>query len=251
MEAKTLEKFGLTEGEARVYFSLMKLGKSTIGNIIKEGRVSNSKVYDILDRLNKKGLVGVVVENNRKSFEAKSPEILKDSILEQEKEVENKKKELNNILPSLKGIFESHEVKQEAEILRGVKGIKSFDERILANRSKGEMIYILGSSKQVAEMLDAYHLDWQKRRIKKGIKLRILYNSDAREFAKTREKLSLTEVKFLPNNIISPVTIDISGNEVGTIVSGENPFCFSIKNSEVANNYRNYFGLLWKISRKS
>jgi sugar-specific transcriptional regulator TrmB len=69
MEANELEKFGLTEGESRVYLALLKIGKSTIGDIIKEAQVSNSKVYDILDRLNKKGLIGVVTENNKKTYE--------------------------------------------------------------------------------------------------------------------------------------------------------------------------------------
>ena len=68
MNSKILEKFGLTEGESKVYLALLKIGKSTIGDIVKEANVSNSKVYDILDRLNKKGLIGIVTENNRKSF---------------------------------------------------------------------------------------------------------------------------------------------------------------------------------------
>ena len=54
MDKINLEEIGLTEGENKVYLALLKLGSSTIGRIIKEAQVSNSKIYDILDRLNKK-----------------------------------------------------------------------------------------------------------------------------------------------------------------------------------------------------
>jgi sugar-specific transcriptional regulator TrmB len=250
MDAKTLEKFGLTEGEAKVYLALLRIGKSTIGNIIKEAHVSNSKVYNILDRLSKKGLIGIVTENNRKSFEAKSPEMLKENLQEAEKELENKKKKLNSILPSLKGIFEAHEVKQEAEILQGIRGIKAFTERLLKNSKKGDTIYILGSPREAGAILEGYYTDWHKRRIKKGIKCKIIYNSEAKKYAKTRKKLKLADVRILPPEIITPVAIDFNNEEVGTLVFGKSPFCFAVKNIEIANNYKKYFGLLWKISKE-
>jgi HTH-type transcriptional regulator, sugar sensing transcriptional regulator len=249
MEIRSLEKFGLTKGESKVYLALLKIGKSTIGNIIKEARVSNSKIYDILDRLNKKGLIGIVIENNRKSFEAKSPEMLKEDLQEQEEDIKNKKEEFDELLPELKTIYETHDVKQEAEVLQGLRGIKSFDEEMLNKSLKGDTIYILGSSKEAGESLEAYFLDWQKRRIKKGVKIKALYTRDALEFAKKREKMKLTEIRILPPKITTPVAIDIAGDMVGTFVFGKGPFCFSIKNQKVADNYRNYFELLWAISK--
>lgn len=63
-----------------------------------------------------------------------------------------------------------------------------------------------------------------------------------------RETLKLTEVKLLPKEITTPVAIDIANDMVGTFVFGNNPFCFSIKNREIADNYKNYFELLWKVS---
>jgi sugar-specific transcriptional regulator TrmB len=53
MKTSDLVPLGLTEGESKVYLALLRTGPSTIGRIIKEARVSNSKIYDILDRLKK------------------------------------------------------------------------------------------------------------------------------------------------------------------------------------------------------
>ena len=249
MDAKTLEKFGLTEGESRVYLTLLRIGKSTIGDIIKEAHVSNSKVYNILDRLNKKGLIGVVIENNRRSFEAKSPEMLKHNIQEQEKELESKKKELINLLPSLQNIFESHEVKQQAEILQGIKGIKTFTERLLKNSKKGQTIYTMGAPIQGNEALNPYYIEWHKRRIKRGIKYKILYNNDARMYAQERTKSKITQVKVLPKELTTPVAIDFNDEEVGILVFGKNPLCFAIRNVDIVNNYKKHFELLWKQAK--
>jgi len=55
-----LIQLGLTSGEARIYLSLLKLGSSKVGSIVKDSRVSYSKVCDVLERLITKGLVSYV-----------------------------------------------------------------------------------------------------------------------------------------------------------------------------------------------
>jgi sugar-specific transcriptional regulator TrmB len=55
----------LTKGESKVYQALLELGESPIGGIIKNSSVSHSKIYDILKRLAKKGLVSTIIRNGR------------------------------------------------------------------------------------------------------------------------------------------------------------------------------------------
>jgi len=247
---QVLQNFGLTSGETKVYLALMKIGKSTIGDIIKESGVSHSKVYDILDRLGKKGLVGVVLINNRRSFEAKDPERLKEFLANKEKELKESKQVLESYLPELKQIFQNAEEPQEAEILYGLNGIKTFADISMNSLKSGETFYILGAPKESIEKLDAYFLDWHKRRIKKKVQCKMLYSLAAKELAHERAKMKLTEVRFLPDIIKTPVVIDVAGSYVGTMVFGQRPLCFMIKNKEVADNYRDYFELLWKLAKK-
>ncbi|RLE37752.1 hypothetical protein DRJ17_05875 [Candidatus Woesearchaeota archaeon] len=250
MDTKNLEKIGLTEGEAKVYLALLNLGSSTIGKIIKEACVSNSKVYDILDRLSKKGLVGVVVVNNRKNFEAKDPSRLRELIELKEKGIQEEKQELEKLIPKLQQIQRYAEQPQEAEILQGTRGIKTFVELILNKLKKGDTFYILGAPREANEMLGAYFQDWHKRRVKKKIHCKILYNQDAKKWAKIRKKMPFTQVRFLPKEIKTPALIDISMDYVATILFGERPLCFVIKNKKISNSYISYFELLWKISKK-
>lgn len=245
MDTGLLQKIGLTEGESRVYLSLLKIGKSTIGDIIKEAQVSNSKVYDILDRLNKKGLVGIVIENNKKSFEAKSPEIISGIIDLRKKEIN----EVNSALPSLKEIYHSQKSKQEAEILKGLAGIRSFADRLIEETKKGETIYILGVSEESREGLENFYQEWHKRRVKKGCKVKMLLNYGMEELGKQRQGYKDIEIKILPKSITTPISVDFASDLVGMLVFGEDPFCISIKNSKIVQNYEQYFNLLWKLAK--
>ena len=249
MEPKALEEFGLTKGESKVYLSLLNLGKSTIGNLLKQSQVSHSKIYDILERLSQKGLISTATEKNKKTFIAQSPERIKEILNIKEQEIKAKKQNLEKLLPELTQIHIKAEPIQEAETLHGIKGIKTFLDSSLNELKKEDVVYVLGAPKQANEKIEAYLLDWHKRRIAKGVKCKIIYNSDAKEYAKKRKKLSLTAIKFFPPNLNSPVVTTILGSKTGTQVYNDNPFCFSIKNKEIADSYKNYFNYLWKLAK--
>ena len=61
-----LEGIGLSKGEVKTYFALLELGPSTTGEIINKASVSRSKVYEMLDRLMKRGLASYVIKENIK-----------------------------------------------------------------------------------------------------------------------------------------------------------------------------------------
>ena len=82
--------------------------------------------------------------------------------------------------------------------------------------------------------MNAYLLEWHKKRIGKKIKCKILYNSDAKKWAEKRTKMRLTEIRYLPKNIKTPIAIDFNEQEVGTINYGVDPFCFSVTNMQIA-----------------
>lgn len=246
MEELNLENIGLTEGESKVYLALLRIGSSTIGNIIKEAQVSNSKIYDILDRLNKKGLIGISSINNVKNFEAKNPTLIKELIANKEESIRKIKEEL----PRLEKMYDSSEQMQEAEILQGINGIKNFTEMILDKLEKGDIIYILGTPKEAIESLGAYFQEWHQRRAKKGIKCKILYNEDLGVRARKIDRMALTEIGILPNHILVPTVVDIGKDYVATLIFGEKPLCIIIKNKKVYESYLTYFELLWKIAKK-
>ena len=78
MNTKILEDLGLTKGEVKVYLALIGLGETTSGPIVEQSGVSVSKVYQILNRLAKKGLSSHILKGKTKYFKAADPNRLLD-----------------------------------------------------------------------------------------------------------------------------------------------------------------------------
>ena len=73
-----LQELGLTEGEAKVYLALVKHGLATVGPVVKESRVAYSNIYEILARLQEKGLVTFIIKSKTHHYRAVPPHRLQD-----------------------------------------------------------------------------------------------------------------------------------------------------------------------------
>lgn len=250
MYEELLAEIGFTKSEIAVYFALLELGSSTTGPIIKKARIASGKAYLILDKLLEKGLVTYAIKSGTKYYQAKDPERLLDYIKEKEELLKKKEEQLKIAIPKLKQQYEEKKYKPIAEIFEGVKGFKTFYEWTLKELKEGDRIDIMGAPREANEKFQAYFLDWNKRRIKLGIKMRIIYNHDCREFGAKREKMELTEIRYMEPQLETPAWIDIFKDYVVTINVHGTPVCFLIRNKESAETYKNYFEFLWKQSSK-
>lgn len=251
MNIELLEEIGLTKTESKIYLTLLKLGQTTTTEIIKDSEIHASKVYEFLDRLIKKGLVSYVIKSNKKYFIASPPESLKEIIKEQKEKLGQQEEKLNNLIPELKKIIVEGEDKIVAEIYEGFSGLKTIYEKILLTLKKGETQYIIGVPKIANDKLEGFVLNWHKKRIKKGIKCKYIYDSDAKVYGEIRKKMPDTLVKYLPNKIISPMWIEIFSDYVAIgHIKEYNVVLFLIHDKEIAKGYLDYFKLIWDISVK-
>ena len=248
MHETLLKEIGLTNGETKVYLSLTKLGESTVGPIAKEADVSLSKIYEILENLIKKGLVSHIVKNNTKYFLSTDPERIIDYLEEKKKDITNSENQIKEILPSLKAQKEKNDKKSKATLYEGFRGIKSFYESVLRDSKSKEEILVIGLPKYATERYEGYFLDWNKRRAKKGVKIKLLFNYNVRDLGKKREKVKLTEVRYLTQKLVTPAWIFIYQKGVATIHLTKDPICTYIKDEEVVESYKNFFNLLWNMA---
>ena len=85
------EIFGLSQNEIKVYEALLKIKKGTKTPIVKESGVLSSKIYEVLDRLIKKGLVASFVENKVKNYVPVHPSNIKSLFDDKIKEIQDQK----------------------------------------------------------------------------------------------------------------------------------------------------------------
>lgn len=231
------EIFGLTQLEAKIYETLLDLGPSLAGLITRKSGIHRRSVYDALERLIQKGLVGYIIKNNRKLFEAVNPARLLD--LYKEKEAT-----LQRLLPQLQAKYEQIKEKGEALFYKGKNGLKTvFEDQLVI----GKEILVIGASSLARDILQFYLIHYNKKRIQKKIKLKLLYASLARK----ERYIRYAEIKYLPKSYENPATMNIYGNTVAIIHwSKENPFVILIRDKAITEGYRNHFALLWKMAKK-
>ncbi len=251
MNLEPLQKIGLTPGEIKVYLALLHVGTSTAGPIAKEAKVARSKLYDILDRLSKKGLASHSVKNGTRIFSVAEPSRFLDFLRKKEEDIKFQQDEIKKILPSLEQEYELQSVKQEAEVFEGLEGLKNAREKYLKDMGKGNSIYFFGVSSSAYHRMEAYYNDWNDRRIKKGIKSYTVFTEDARRHPYVKEKMKhkYTYLRFLPREILTHAWTEIYGDTVVIAINYKKPMSIVIHNKYVAESYKQYFDLLWKISK--
>ena len=203
-----------------------------------------------MDNLIKKGLVSYIVKNNTKYFLATEPERIIDYLESKKKGIEKSEEKIKKILPSLKLQKEEKEKKTKATLFEGFRGLKTFYETVLRDSKKDDEILVMGLPRYAAERHEGYFLDWNRRRAKKGVKIKLIFDNDAKKLGKKRERIKLTEAKYLPENIITPAWILVTEEGVATIHLTKEPICVYIKDEDVKQSYENFFKVFWDLAIK-
>jgi sugar-specific transcriptional regulator TrmB len=77
-----LAEVGLTEHQARAYLALLDVGSATVKDLAKSSRVPRSKLYEVLDSLNRRGLLEVIPDTPQR-FRARAITTLYDTRTEE------------------------------------------------------------------------------------------------------------------------------------------------------------------------
>lgn len=245
-----LKGIGFTSGEEKVYIALLKLGSSTTGPIAKEANVSRSKLYEILEKLSKKGVVSHFKKNNVSYFQAAHPTRIVDYLQKKEESIQQQKIEFESKIPFFEQFLNQPKIKQEAEVFEGMEGIKNVRETALKNMNSGETMLYFGNSASGHENVLGYWDDWNKRRIKKKITAKIIYNLDSKDYGERRKKQKYTEVRYLPKKGNTHAWIEIYGKTIAIVMKYKTPMSIVINNELVTESFKTYFEILWDISLK-
>lgn len=233
----TLQEIGLKKNEAKIYSALLEIGSATVGKIAKKSKIHRTNVYDSLEKMVQKGLVSYVLKNKTKHYQATHPENLFLMLNE-------KRAKLQDILPQLH--FSHNAEKSRVSVYEGKQAIKNILNRFLEKKLP---IDVLGIPKEAILALEYFIPGYHRKRIKRKIAMRHIYNSNAQDRIEWLNKQPLTEARFLPKEYNSPVSTNICGEEVVFILWGQTPIVIQIEDKEIASSYQKYFELLWKLGK--
>jgi sugar-specific transcriptional regulator TrmB len=249
MNTSILKDFGLNKNDVTVYETLLKIGRSKTGPIIRNSNVVSSRVYESLRLLVTRGLVSYQVRNNIKYYQAESPEHLIEGI---EKNIGGLK-ELAKEITSLPIILPA---RNEVNIYEGKHGFKMAFNQHIERIKKGESICIISFSKRAytqsvgSRELRAFFTNTDYQMIPKKAYARALTDRELVPILK-KERIdpSIYIVKYLPSGYFGPCAVNISETEVLLSIWGESPIVFSIKNPIIVKSFQKNFDFLWSISK--
>lgn len=250
MDISALQEAGLTEGESKVYLALLDLGPSTTGPIIEQSGVAKSIVYQLLEKLIKKGLVSYITKEKTKHYQASDPHKIIEYMEENEKRLKENKNKIETLIPTLLA-KQNQNKEQTAKIYEGFNGMITVHEHIYQKLSKGEEFFYLGIQPEQPEHFHAY---WQRdhlRRAKAGIYCNLLFHPDTdAKILKNRNSYKLCDARYMPININTPAWI--MGYKDVTVIGfpSSNPITLEIVSKEIADSFKAYFEEFWKKSKK-
>ena len=249
MDLSVLEEAGLTEGEIRVYTALLNLGASPTGPIIEKSGVSRSIIYQILGRLLQKGLVSYVTREKTKYFQPSEPDKILDCLEGRRKELEESRRRIENLLPSL--VLKQQSVpKNDVNIFRGFKGMIAVHEHLYQTLDKGGEYFFLGIPPEQPKHFHAYWQRDHRRRVKAGIKCKLLFHPKTdRKILINRNAYAGCQARYMPLEINTPVWLMGYKNTVAIGFQSDDPITIEINNEEIANSFRTYFDDFWKRSK--
>ncbi len=244
MIEKMLERAGLTGNESKVYIALLKRGMCTAGTLVKESGLHRSRVYESLEMLSQKGLVGHVVKDFKKHFQAAKPEVLLDFLEERKKVLEETGREIEHALPQLRDMQNTKKEEIDGAVFKGKEGLKAIHSDML---KQGKDVWVLGAKGLIFTELKYFITGFERDRVKKGMKWRSLYDN-ADNF--NRINKPLFEKRMMPKGYESPGVVNIYADRVAIVLWKERyPTGFLIKNAQIADAFRKWFNMIWEISK--
>ena len=232
----TLRTVGFSPTETKIYITLLKLGCSKAGEISKKSELNRTTTYDALKRLLQDGLVTYNIRGNRKWFEVVNPQRLIEILREKEED-------LKKVLPSLQIINKKPDDKHNVTLYYGYKGIKTVFEDIIR---EAKVVCVMDSEGQLLDRMPHYGTYYVKQLDKKKVVVKYLIRKERHHSRASKS----TEVRFVNKKTKSDAVINIYNNKIAIFVWTDPPEAVLIENQAAAESLRDYFYLIWEISKK-
>jgi len=196
-----------------------------------------------------KGLVSYVIRERTKYFQTSSPARLMDYIDKKERDFQERKKEIKNLIPELEQKQKFLQRSQSAQIFEGFEGVKTVFQRILETCEKGEEYYSFTIGLDLKqERVMRFLLNYHQKRIDRKVKVKILANKREKLLFTKLSKLKDLQIKYHENKV--PLGMLISKDYVANFSFKDVPVAFLIKSQPISKSYLDFFQSLWKTAKE-
>lgn len=226
---KTLQEYGFSDKQAKVYLAMLSLGTAPITQISKRAGLKRPTTYLVIDELLNQNLIVAVPQGKRTYYKAESPEELV-------KRLEQRKRKIEGIIPHLKSLYIKTSKQPRVRFYEGKRQLYKIYEEIFKSK---EIWAIFSVDKFLTVFTDRDNEHLFRILNRQG---GIIYDmvedtKKAREFVRAKYRIASSEVKFFPKDFKIAVDILVSGNKVA-MISFDNLIGVMIEDKNIAETQK-------------
>lgn len=245
---QALKECGFSNKEILVYLALMELGTSTISPIAKKAHINRTTTYDVINSLEKEGLVSRLAGTKKDTYRVESPEklplVLEDRLRTMNKQLQRAK----SLVGELQLLASRQPNKPRVTLYEGQDGIKSlYGETLLSS----EDIRSFSSTASLESFDPRFLHDYYQRRSEKKIFIKAIINESpsAREYQK-QDKQLYREVRIVPKDLmdIKP-EVYVYDNKLA-IFSLKEKFAVLVESADISNAIKKLYDLAWMKAKE-
>lgn len=139
---RDLIRLGFSDNEAKAYFSILGLGRTSAGSLATRIGINRTTIYDVLRQLQSQGLVSIVKENNENIFIAEPPIRILSLIHARQKKIEDQRRLADPLMLRLQVFHNTSGNKPKIRYIESVDGLRMMQREYEA--LPDGMIQILG-----------------------------------------------------------------------------------------------------------
>ena len=244
-----LEKFGLSENEARVYLACLELGPSSVQNIANKSKLNRVTAYGIIDSLIKNGFLREERIKNKRKIAAYSPTKLYDVVTRREVEVKKQIQLLDVLVPELKQKIGKENEKTNIIYYEGEEGMKNFASDAL--EAKGELLEWT-KIESFTEKFDKYlHSYYYPEKFKRQIPTRFIFldTPKAHKYFQERyidnPKSPPAKARFIPQDLFDTPGFMVIYNDRYSIALPQEMRAVTVVDAMIADAQRKIWDFGW------
>jgi sugar-specific transcriptional regulator TrmB len=237
----TLEELNLSPNEARVYCVLFEIGQTSAGEIIRKTRLHRSVVYETLDKLLERKLIGKLTKQHIAHYQAFDPDRLLQSLHRQENIAKG-------LIHDLRTLVKTN--LPEITVYEGVDSYRRFWLESVERLPKGSIDYVAGSiGSPWYECMGQKATDQYFRvAIKRNIswKMVVFDLTDYEQSFLDKYPGFRMDCRLIERSVAKEGNFNIFGTESVILHSATEPMIIEVKNESLVKVFQNLFDILWE-----
>ncbi len=238
----TLQNYGFSEKEAKVYLTVLELWTSIASTIARRAELNRVTTYTILEDLKRDGIANETAKEGVKYYSVISPDILL-------KQIEQKYESFKEKVPEMLALAEKFGSKPKIQFFEGLEGIKKMYGDLLTSTTEPISAF-LGLESISLKLHEHLEKEFLPQRVKLGIKARVISHAgEKNKIYKSMDKKTLRETRMVKDvDFILHHEINIYGDNRVAIAmfNNEEMSAIIIHSKKFHDTLLSIFNFIWK-----